>query len=240
MQSALDDERRSDAVRFLVVEPNWVKLDSGVGLWLDVEEFESAFAIVKGRSSQSLDAAQAEGLRLAVQLYRGDLLEGSYQDWCLYERERLLNIYLAMLDKLSGYCEASGEYEQGQDYATRILRHDPARECTHRRLMRLQYLAGDRSAALRQYVRCVTVLEDELGVKPDRQTLALYDEIRSGSFATAPPPRPSAEPESKDAEAVLPDIVARLKQLHAALTEIQQQVKKAIRTVELALGRRQL
>ena len=240
LQSALDDESNSDAVRFLVVEPNWVKLDSGVGLWLDVEEFESAFTLVKGRSSQSLDAVQAEGLRLAVQLYRGDLLEGSYQDWCLYERERLQNTYLAMLDKLSGYCEASGEYEQGQDYATRILRHDPARERTHRRLMRLQYLAGDRSAALRQYVRCVTVLEDELGVKPDRQTLALYDEIRSGSFATAPPPRPSAEPESKDAEAVLPDIVARLKQLHAALTEIQQQVKKEIRTVELALGRRQL
>src|SRR5438270_12032245 len=80
LQSALDDERRSDAVRFLVVEPNWVKLDSGVGLWLDVEEFESAFAIVKGRSSQSLDAAQAEGLRLAVQFYRGDLLEGPYHD----------------------------------------------------------------------------------------------------------------------------------------------------------------
>ena len=184
-------------------------------------------------------ARKAEGLRLAVQLYRGDLLEGSYQDWCLYERERLQNIYLAMLDKLSGYCEASGEYEQGQDYSTRILRHDPARECTHRRLMRLQYLAGDRSAALRQYVRCVTVLEDELGVKPDRQTVALYDEIRSGSFVTAPP-RPAAGPESKDAEAVLPDIVARLKQLHAALTEIQQQVKKEIRTVELALGRREL
>ena len=83
-------------------------------------------------------------------------------------------------------------------------------------------------------------LEDELSVKPDRQTVALYDEIRSGSLSAATPPRPSAEPEPKDADAVLPDIVARLKQLHAALTEIQQQVKKEIRTVELALGRRQL
>lgn len=239
LQSALDDERGGAAGRLLVVEPNWIKLNSGGGLWLDVEEFEGAFALVKGRTSRSLDAEQAEGLRLAVQLYGGDLLEGSYQDWCLYERERLQNIYLALLDKLSGYCEASGEYDQGRDYAARILRHDPARECTHRRLMRLHYLADDRGAALRQYVRCVTVLNDELGVKPDRQTVALYDEIRAGSLDAArrPPPAADAEPGPRAAEAALPDLVARLKQLHGALTEIQRQVKKEIKTVELVLGR---
>lgn len=242
LQSGLAGEGGDDACRLLVVEPNWVRLNSGAGLWLDVEEFETAFAHVRGRPSRSLSADQAESLRLALQLYRGDLLEGSYQDWCLYERERIQNIYLAMLDKLSGYCEAGGEYEQGQLYAALILRHDPAREGTHRRLMRLHYFAGDRSAALRQYARCASVLEDELGVKPDRHTIALYEGIRSGTLAAVPPapPQLSDEPETKSAEipASLPDIVARLKQLHAALSEIQQQVKKEIRMVELALGRR--
>ena len=37
-------------------------------------------------------------------VYRGDLLEGCYQDWCLFERERLQNAYLAMLDKLMVRC----------------------------------------------------------------------------------------------------------------------------------------
>lgn len=235
LQTILDAERKTEAGHLLVVEPNWIELSSGGGgLWLDVEEFESAFALVQGKPSQSLDAGKAESLRLAVQLYRGDLLEGSYQDWCLYERERLQNIYLAMLDKLTGYCEASGEYEQGQDYAARILRYDPARERTHRRLIRLHYLAGDRSAALRQYARCVSVLKDELGVKPDRQTVALCERIRSDSFAAHAAP---SQPEAKAADAALPDIIARLKQLHATLSEIQQQVQKEIRIVELALDR---
>ncbi len=242
LQAGLAAEGEDDACRLLVVEPNWVRLNSGSGLWLDVEEFESTFALVRGRPSRSLDAGQAESLRLAVQLYRGDLLEGSYQDWCLYERERLQNIYLAMLDKLCGYSEAGGEYEQGQLYATLILRHDPAREGTHRRLMRLHYFAGDRVAALRQFARCASVLEEELGVKPDRQTLALYEGIRSGTLAAAPPatPQTAGGPEAKGADvpASLPDIVARLKQLHASLAEIQRQVREEIRTVELVLGRR--
>jgi len=39
-------------------------------------------------------------LQEAVRLSYADLLEGWYQDWCLYERERLQNIYLLILDKL--------------------------------------------------------------------------------------------------------------------------------------------
>ena len=38
-------------------------------------------------------------------------------------------------------------------YGARILHCDRARERTHRRLMRLHFLAGDRTAALRQYPR---------------------------------------------------------------------------------------
>src|SRR5438128_1039451 len=57
-------------------------------------------------------------------LYRGDLLEGWYSDWCLYERERLQHMYLAMLDKLMEYSESHQEYETGQTYGMRALRYD--------------------------------------------------------------------------------------------------------------------
>src|SRR2546423_15048717 len=48
LQSPLDDERKRDAGHFLVVEPNWGKLDSGVGLRLHAEESVSAFAPRQG------------------------------------------------------------------------------------------------------------------------------------------------------------------------------------------------
>ncbi len=63
-----------------------------------------------------------------MDLYRGDLLEGWYQEWCLFERERLQNAYMLMLDKLMGYCEAHSEYEQGLVYGDLILRLDHASE----------------------------------------------------------------------------------------------------------------
>lgn len=96
----------------------------------------------------------------AVQLYQGPLLEGWYQDWCLYERERLQSMYLAMLDELMGYCEVRHDYETGLLYGMGIMSYDWARERTHRRLMRLHYLNGDRAAALRQYEQCAVALKE--------------------------------------------------------------------------------
>ena len=59
-----------------------------------------------------------------------------------------------------------------------MLREDRARERTHRRLMRLYYLAGDRTGALRQYERCAAALRQELDVEPSRRTSELERRIR--------------------------------------------------------------
>ena len=56
----------------------------------------------------------------------GDLIETLYSDWCIYERDRLQLVYLAMLEKLMGYCEDRQRYPQGIAYGQRILRYDPA------------------------------------------------------------------------------------------------------------------
>src|SRR5207249_3587633 len=120
----------------------------------------------------------AQIVRNAIELYRGDLLEDCYQSWCLYERQRLQHLYLTMLDKLICYSEANYEYEAGLDYGMRILQYDRAHESTHRRLMRLYYLAGDRTGALRQFGRCVIALKEELDVLPAEPTMSLYKQIR--------------------------------------------------------------
>ncbi len=83
-----------------------------------------------------------------------------------------------MSDKLMEYCEKRQEYERALLYGVRILRHEPARERTHRSLMRLLYMSGDRTAALRQYERCVAALRAELEVEPGRPTRALCEQIR--------------------------------------------------------------
>src|ERR1700675_5041594 len=88
---------------------------------------------------------------------------------------------LAMRSKLMSYCESHDQYENGLQHGARILACDRAREHTHWRLMRLQYLAGNRTGALRQYERCVAALREELGVKPAKRTTELYEQIRDDS-----------------------------------------------------------
>jgi len=240
LQTTLAQEDAPAAEPFLLVEPDWIRLNMRSDIWLDIEVFEQAFALVRGRPSRSLSAGDATVLKEAVALYRGDLLEGSYQDWCLYERERLQHMYMVLLDKITGFCEREQDYETGLNYARVIMRYDRARECTHRRLMRLYYLAGDRTSALRQYERCVTALREELGVKPARRTVELYEQIRRDAFVVGPAPSPAhgeaAAVETRNT-ATLPEVIVRLRELQSLLTEIHRQVQQEIKTAELVFNR---
>ncbi len=236
LQATLDCQTEPINSQVLLVEPDWIQVNSEANFWFDVAVFEQAFDFVRHIRGRELDLQRVQALQNAVNLYRGDLLEGWYQDWCLYERERLQNMYLAMLDKLMGYCEAHSDYENGLIYGARILHQDRARERTHRRLMRLQYMAGDRTAALRQYERCVAALAEELGVKPAQRTVVLYEQMRTDQLygSTSAPAEVSMAPQTTAVP--LPEILGRLKHLHAVLTNVQRQVQQDIEVVERALN----
>lgn len=163
----------------LHVDSDFVTLDEQAPLWLDVAAFEDAYRAGRGRPGSALDTETAEGMQAAVELYRGHLLEGWYNDWCLEKRERFLSMYLSMLNSLTAYCAFHSLYDAGLDYGHRALHHDHAHERTHRHLMRLYALSGDRSGALRQYQRCVDALRDELGVEPAGRTTELFQRIRA-------------------------------------------------------------
>ena len=162
----------------LLVEPEWVQVNTRC-VWLDVAELEEAFDRMPRIPGERMTEADAHILQEAVALYRGDLLDGWYQDWCTYERERLKVMYLTIVEKLLGYCEAKGKPEEGLLFGERLLRHDRAHERAHWRLMRLYYFAGDRTGALRQFERCRNALREELGVGPGERISTLYEQIRT-------------------------------------------------------------
>ena len=236
LQSALGSHNESVSARVLLVEPEWIRLNSEADFWLDIAVLENAFQLVQKVPGHKLDAQQAQILQDAVQLYQGPLLEGWYQDWCLYERERLQSMYLAMLDKLMGYCEVRRDYETGLLYGMRIMCYDRARERTHRRLMRLHYLNGDRAAALRQFEQCAAALEEELNVSASKGTVALHEQILADQLEEPRPILAPAEISLEISEFLLPGILNRLLQLQAALSDLQTQVGQSIQVVEQALA----
>jgi len=244
LQSALAQLTPPDAPPILHADPDWLQVSAEADSWLDVAQFECAYRLAEDTAGEEMEPTTVARAEAAVELYRGDLLEGWYQEWCLFERERLERMYLSLLDKLISHCAARGRYEAGISYGTRALRHDPARERTHRRLMRLHALAGSRSEALHQYAVCVDTLRRELGVAPSERTNALYhhilitgDEPEAAALAPArrlrPPPENSPTLPTPNGE--VNHALARLEQMLSLLSETQRLVQQNMSTVAAAL-----
>jgi DNA-binding SARP family transcriptional activator len=220
LQTALDATVPEAGTRILHVETDWVAIDVDANLWLDIAEFEQSINGSRGIPGAELDATAREALEHVSYLYRGNLLDGWYMDWCLFERERLQNLYLSLLDKLLAACEAQHQYEAGFALGARLLSCEPAHERTHRRLMRLHYMSGDRTAALRQFHGCTAILNRELGVQPSRRTLELYHQIESDSLEET-----SLDHTPPAMTPALPGLLDRLLDLQLKLSEVLQQVR---------------
>ncbi|HKP86433.1 MAG TPA: BTAD domain-containing putative transcriptional regulator [Blastocatellia bacterium] len=214
--------------RLVLANAGRVYINPEIDLQTDVAEFQQAYTCLQ--AGVELAPESARRVNEAVELYQGDLLEGWHSDWCIYEREHLQNKYLMMLDKLVLHYESQREYEAGLNYAARILQCDPARERAHQQMMRLHYLAGDRTAALRQFDNCAETLRKELDVRPSKGTLLLYEQIRADQFEQiTSSPIMLTEPETPPS---LPAVLTKLKQLHEALTGLQRQLQQEIQMVE--------
>ena len=235
LQSALGSQNQRLNDRIVLVEPDWVQLNSAANFWLDVAVFERTFNLVQKTPGQELDSSTAQLLQETVQLYQGPLLEGWYQDWCLLERERLQSLYLAMLDKLMSYCEVIHDYETGLLYGMRIMCYDRARERTHRRMMRLYYLLGDRAEALRQYERCAAALEEELGISPSKSTIAIYRQIQADQLDEAAPAPVEVDTSPKIPVPPLLEVLGHLAQMQRSLAQLQNEVQQSIQMVEMTL-----
>src|SRR5262245_22242188 len=91
--------------------------------------------------------ARAGRLDQAAALYRGPLLAGTgvrddaFEDWLQIERGRLHDLAVDVLDRLA----ASQAGDTAIKTAQRLLQLDPAREETHRLLMRLYAGSGQRA-----------------------------------------------------------------------------------------------
>lgn len=199
-----------------------VALSASADHWLDVHEFE---ARLDEAGTGEADERVAGLLRAAVELYRGDLLEGVDDDWCIFERERLRLRYLSALERLMGHHQGRGEWTEVAAYGQRLLASDPFREHVHRAVIRCHLALGDRAAALRQFETCARLLRQELEAEPCAETLALAAEARGVVPAPAAPSVPAA---------AMDEVLTRLRAASQWLEEMREQVGIVIRDVERA------
>ncbi|BAE85595.1 AAA family ATPase [Desulfitobacterium hafniense] len=120
----------------------------------------------------------------ALQLYRGDFLEGfnlpnapEYNLWLEAERERYVRMRIRGLALVAEHYEKQGELYLALESLERALDLEPLQEDLQCSCMRLLYLVGDRPGAIRQYQKLCRLLDEEMGVPPMPQTMEVYEAV---------------------------------------------------------------
>lgn len=173
-RSTLYRLRRSLFRESVIYDEGIYRFNQEIDYWFDVGAFEELLdqadqAIEKEREIAILEDALA--------LYRGDHLEGIYDEWCTLERERLRGRHLVALDKLAGLYADRRDLQRAIELYQQLLARDPYHEAAHRELMHCYYRQGDRAAAIRQYQSCAELLLEDLGLSPAPETESLYLQI---------------------------------------------------------------
>ncbi len=129
----------------------------------------SARSILQG----SLSAAT----ECAVLRILGDLLPGWYDNWGIFERERLRQLRLHALDALASRLAADGHYADALEAAIEATRLEPLRESAHRAIIAIHLAEGNAAEAMRHYELFRELLGTELGIKPSPQLTGMLPTV---------------------------------------------------------------
>jgi DNA-binding SARP family transcriptional activator len=112
-----------------------------------------------------------------------ELLPGWYDEWVIFERERIRQRMLHALEVLSRVLRAAGRYGESIDAAMDAVAVEPLRESAHRALVEAHVAEGNFIEARRAYVRYRDLARRELGVEP---SAAFQAWLRSAALPRRP------------------------------------------------------
>jgi LuxR family maltose regulon positive regulatory protein len=162
---------------FLVYRDGDYQLNPEFSYRIDTEEFDCLIADGEtARRERDFDRCIACYER-AVALYRGEFMQGSYEDWVDEQRSYYREQYLRMLESLAAVAEKKADWLRSMDLAQKILQEDPFREDIHCMVMRSLAATGNRVAVKEQYETLRGLLQKELGVEPAMQTQKTYHDL---------------------------------------------------------------
>ena len=106
-----------------------------------------------------------------------DLLPGWYDDWVIFERERIHQRLLHALEALTRRLAELGRYAEAVDAAITAVSADPLRESANRVLIEAHLAEGNFIEGRRAYERYRDTVRRELGIEPGEQLTSMVREM---------------------------------------------------------------
>lgn len=175
-------------VPFLLSDRQTIQINPEADYYLDVATFATS------------EPAQA------ITLYRGDFLADFYlpdseafEAWVSGRRADYRRRVLAMMEGETAVHLQNANYDEAIQLARQQLDIDNLHESTHRQLMEALARNGRRQEALSHYNSLRQLLQDELAIEPEQETIALVQAIQEGELSNAgTPPAPQSIPPLAD------------------------------------------
>lgn len=157
-----------EGVEWILLNGQRLAWNDAAPAWIDVRAFEDAVPHAHRRAE-------------AIELYRGELLQGIFEESIFAERDRLQGLYLDACFEAAHAARRDLQFRDAIDYADRILAADEWREDALRLAMLLRHESGDRSSALALFEQFANRLDEEMGIAPMPETMALREALLSGA-----------------------------------------------------------
>ncbi|SFA74184.1 Two-component response regulator, SAPR family, consists of REC, wHTH and BTAD domains [Cohnella sp. OV330] len=149
-----------------------LELDDAV---VDYETFERETArlgkLHAGNAAEALDVER---------LYTGDLFGAKAYVWAVQHTERLADRYAAFVRAAAAALLETQDTAAAAKLLHKLLARNPWDEAAVALLMRKHAMERDKKGLTAQYTDYVKLLGRELGIKPSKELLLLYDSLVSG------------------------------------------------------------
>lgn len=151
-------------------------INSDVKMYLDY---------IKQSNKVDISLNQKKNLLLsASKLYKGDFIENFYiydishfNDWFFNEREYLQRMYFDVQLQLSDIYIKQKKIRAAITELNKLINIDSLNEEVYYRVIKYQYMSGNRVAAVNTYKKLKLTLRNELNISPSAEIQELYNKI---------------------------------------------------------------
>jgi DNA-binding SARP family transcriptional activator len=171
------NSRQALKQNFIVFRDGAYQLNPEFSYSIDTEDFLDFVAAAETAKRENDAKELRTNLESAYGLYRGEFMDGSYEDWAEEQRHFYREQFSRVLNGLAKLSVAEKRWADALKFANEILKIDPYREDLHRLVLKVLAAQSKTTAVKKHYEDMQTLLKSELGIDPAPETRRLFQEL---------------------------------------------------------------
>lgn len=175
---ATKKEKESESgPNFILYEDKVLRLNPNYYYKVDAIEFNEIYHKIKSAETKP-DEKEKSGAR-ALELYRGELLAGNYDEWCEELRTNYSNKFTDLCEEMIAFYKQKNKYSDLIIYAERLIQCDKLHEDAYVNLIEAYVKMGNFNAGRTKLTQLLKVYDEEYGEKPPKAIMNRVQELLS-------------------------------------------------------------